>query len=180
MTFESILFARGGGGCEEPEPDYFRDLNLDRVVAAVTAGKEAYDLPPFFYRRLEDADEIAYRQEVMRDLEGPLGERISVFARQMDQVRRQLRTAEESHYRLNGQSWFLSAAGTYSRAVRKLLNDLQHGEPASRGLEGFRDYLAGYTASSPFRMLAVDTEKNRGGARLGALLHAKPGWRGNG
>jgi hypothetical protein len=159
MTFESILFTRAAIGCEEPEPDYFRDLNLDQVVAAVT--KEAPHLPPFFYRRLRDADDIGYRQEVMRDLEGLLGQQIGAFARQMDRMRRQLRTAGESHYRLNRQSWFLAAAGTYTRAVGQLLNDLQQSEPVSRGLRGLHDYLARYTASAGFQMLAADTKKVR-------------------
>lgn len=157
MTFESILFTRAAIGGEEPEPDYFRDLNLDQVVAAVT--KEAPHLPPFFYRQLRDADDIVYRQEVMRDLEGPLGRQIAAFARQMEQVRRQLRTAGESHYRLNGQSWFLTAAGAYTGAIGQLLDDLQHGEPASRGLKGLRDYVARYAASGSFQTLADDTER---------------------
>lgn len=157
MTFESILFARATIRGEELELDYFRDLNLDQVVAAVT--KEAPDLPQFFHRQLRDADDIGYRQEVMRDLEGPLGQQIGAFARQMDQMRRQLRTAGESHYRLNRQSWFLAAAGTYTRAIGQLLNGLQHGEPASSGLRGWRDYLARYAASGSFQMLSADTEK---------------------
>src|SRR5262249_48530043 len=111
---------------------------------------------------------------VMRDLEGPLGRQISDFARQMEQVRRQLRTGAESYFRLNRQSWFLTAAGSYTRAIGQLLDDLQHREAASPGLKGMRDYVARYAASGSFQMLAVDTKEGRDGAGVGPLLHAHP------
>ena len=72
MTFQSILFK----SAEDRPPDgalaqpvFFVDLNLDQIVAAITAGKEEYNLAPFFHWPLRDVDAVLYRHEVMRDLE---------------------------------------------------------------------------------------------------------------
>ena len=73
MTFQSILCWRTPSSIPtEPveTPEFFHDLNIDQIVAAVT-GKDEYDLKPFFYCQLGDIDEIAYRQQVLKDLESP-------------------------------------------------------------------------------------------------------------
>jgi DNA mismatch repair ATPase MutS len=51
------------------EPSFFADLNLDQVVAAVTAGREEYQLRPFFYVPLHDDEAVRYRHDILRDLE---------------------------------------------------------------------------------------------------------------
>ena len=57
MTFQSILFGNHPAGDEAAtaEPDYFRDLNLDRVVRDLTMGRDEYDLTPFFRMPVRDA-----------------------------------------------------------------------------------------------------------------------------
>jgi DNA mismatch repair protein MutS len=128
-------------------------------VAGVT-GKDEYDLKPFFYRQLGDVDEVAYRQEVMKDLEHPgLFARIGAFAEKMQEVRSYLRALEEAYYRLHKQGWLLDAAATYRAAVRQLTTDLTELELRSQGFREFREYLSSDIASEPFTALAADTER---------------------
>ena len=70
MIFQSILFQGSEGLIKTEtlrEPDCFIDLNLDQVIESVTAGKEEYNLKPFFYYPLRDIGSILYRQEIMRE-----------------------------------------------------------------------------------------------------------------
>jgi DNA mismatch repair protein MutS len=72
VRFHSILFDRPENSVdvdEREEPSFFADLNLDQVVESMTAGREEYDLKPFFYAPLHDAAAVQYRHEILRDLE---------------------------------------------------------------------------------------------------------------
>lgn len=78
------------------QPDFLSDLNLDRIIEAVTAHKEEYDLKPFFWTPLRDPELVRYRQEVMRDLEDEaVMACIQAFAEKMRTVRRYLALAEK-------------------------------------------------------------------------------------
>ena len=51
--FRSILFPSATDRVADERlaaPDFFFDLNLDQIIAAITAGKEEYNLKPFFIR----------------------------------------------------------------------------------------------------------------------------------
>ena len=49
------------------EPDFFADFNLDHVLELMTAGREQYELTPFFYAPLHDVAAVRYRHEVLRE-----------------------------------------------------------------------------------------------------------------
>jgi hypothetical protein len=68
MPVISVLSARPGPAGDQPEPSFFHDLNLDQVCAGVTAGREQYDLAPFFRAALRDVAAAEYRHAVFRDL----------------------------------------------------------------------------------------------------------------
>jgi len=157
MPFHSILFDEPNAPVEHDQPGYFTDLNMDQVVAAITAGRGEYELAPFFYTQLRSVSAITYRQEVMRDLEDDaLSASIATFARQMRAMRQHLRQAKSMHYKRQKQSWFLDAAATYCDAVTTLSSDLAGVELGSRGFRAFRDHLAGYAGSEVFVALAAD------------------------
>lgn len=155
--FRSVLFEFSdaeAAGDEIAPPDFFRDLNLDQIVDAVTAGREEYNLNPFFYTRLNDLVAIAYRQEIMRDLEDePLFAGIKSFAERMRKMRGHLAAAKNWHYQFSKERWFLDAVRIYAAAVVELRRDLERARPHSRGLRAFAEYLAQYVQSDRFQTL---------------------------
>ena len=176
--FHSILFehpqsAVGVDGLREP--DFFVDLNLDQVLASMTAGREQYRLEPFFFAPLHQVGAVRYRHEVLRDLEkAEVLEPVRTFAESMRLMRGHLAQAGKLHYRLQKQSWFLDAVEIYCEAVRSLAAGLAERAPGSRGLRGLRGYLDGYAASERFTSLAAGTSALKdalAGVRYAVRIH---------
>jgi DNA mismatch repair protein MutS len=149
------------------EPEYFRDLNIEPIVAAATAGRDEYRLRPFFCRRLVDEDDIAYRQEVMQDLhEARVSAPVGAFAARMQEMRSRLRGSEEAYYRWQKCAWLLDAAARYCAGVRELANALERAAPRSRGFRLLLDFLRDYIGSHEFGALKADAEQTRSALRL--------------
>lgn len=162
MTFRSILYDAPAGGVETEcsEPEFFTDLNLDQVVEAVTAGRPEYDLAPLFYAPLQSVEAIAYRHEVLRDLESTaLLDLLGAFAAAMRAMREQLGQADKLHYRYPRESWFVDAVEGYCDAVCALAADLAQLPLKSRGFLGLSQYLADYIASTDFTALVAETSQ---------------------
>lgn len=159
MPFHSVLYERADTSFERDQPqapDFFHDLQLDQVVAAITAGRQEYDLAPFFQARLHDLDAIAYRQEVMRDLQDKrVMQVVKTFAQQMHAMREQLDLANKRYYRYEKERWFLEAVSQYCEGVARLAQNLRQADPQSRGLRAFAGYLARYVESAPFSTLVT-------------------------
>lgn len=160
--FGGILWppgARPAAGLDELEdPAFFADLNLDQVVESILAGRGEYRLEGFLRAPLRNADAVAYRHEVQRDLDRePVLEAVRAFAQDMRDVRDDLGTARKAHYPRQGQRWFLDAVATYCAAVENLAGVLCTLHPTSRGLLAFRDHLAAYVGSPAFAALAAET-----------------------
>lgn len=140
-------------------PPCFRDLNLDQVIATVVATCPDDELAPFFHAPLRDPDAIAYRQEVMRDLDGvPLREAVTAFGQRMRTMRERLTRIEKLYCKPEKERWFLDAVALYCDAVKRLGQALDHGKPASHGLRALREYLTAYTTSPPFVRLAGEAQ----------------------
>jgi DNA mismatch repair protein MutS len=157
----SILFPRADDALRDglrEEPEVFHDLNLGPVVEAITAGRQEYDLEPFFHARLSGLDEIAYRQEAMRDMEDPtLRRAVASFAERMRTMRERLAVAGKSRYELEKRRWHLGAAEAYTEAVALLAHDLPGVDLSSRALRGFREDLSACARSEAFRTLMDGT-----------------------
>lgn len=176
MAFKSILFQAAENSAEKQiwkEPVYFKDLNLDQIIEAVTAGTQGYDLKPFFYTPLHSEDAIRYRQEVMRDLEcESLFKKIKAFAKciyeiaaRVQQIREHLAQPEgyDCNYLEKGR--FLDSAGIYCEAVERLARDIASMELKSRGLSAFREYISDYIGSEVFTAVQSETNAMKGELR---------------
>lgn len=157
MTFRCILSPSRDGDAKaeasEP-PAYFADLNLDQIIASITAGKQEYNLGPIFYEPLKSSDAIEYRQGVMRDLESDAHyDAVTRFANTMRSVREHLSQAGKLHYKFQKEAWLLDAVELYCRGVESLLSDFREATPSSLGLVDFFTFLDGYVASLAFQRL---------------------------
>jgi DNA mismatch repair ATPase MutS len=141
-------------------PEFFTDLNLDQIVASITAGRDEYNLKPVFYTPLSHVETINYRHNILRDLENrTLFGHIGSFAQKMRSMRDHLGQADKLHYPYQKQRWFLDAVDVYCDAVSCLTRDLTLADLRSRGFLEFRDYLTSYTTSGEFASLLADTQK---------------------
>jgi DNA mismatch repair protein MutS len=164
MTFTSIMSERAedAKGPRPAAPDFFGDLNLDQVVEAIVAGREEYDLRPFFFAPLKTVDAIKYRHEIMQELEvAGVREAIRSFARSMGRTRRFRGISDKMVNKNVREGWFLNAVEAYCEAVSGLAHDLSASSPKSRGLSSFLEYLKKYAESSEFTSLAAETKKVR-------------------
>jgi DNA mismatch repair protein MutS len=163
VRFRSILFDETESGTDanqQEPPEFFTDLNLDQVVASMTAGREEYNLKPFFYTQLKRVEAINYRYDILRDLESQaLFGAIRSFAQEMRTMRSHLAQADKLYYKYQKQSWFVDAVECYCGAVRHLNSDLAEADLNSCGFLAFREYLTSYTESDDFVSLSAETEK---------------------
>jgi hypothetical protein len=163
MSFPSILFARPEDFIDDQQPgeaDFFADLNLDQIIAAVTVGRDEYNLKPFFYYPLNSTDEIEYRHEVMQDLESAaLFEQVKSFTQKMRAVREHLLQADALGHKYQEKAWFLDAVEIYCDAVNCFADYLSYEALKSRGFLAFHKYLADYIRSEGFTLLLAETKK---------------------
>jgi DNA mismatch repair protein MutS len=160
MPFRSILFEKGDA---PTAPDraaaspVLADLNLDQIGSALTAGRQEYDLMPFFLSPLQDESAIYYRHDVLRDLRGDAVRTvITTYAHALAAMRQSLAQAGRLHHRYQRQRWFLDAASTYGQAVRSLTEQLRDLPLNSAGLRSLRDYLETYLQSGSYQQLTAD------------------------
>jgi DNA mismatch repair protein MutS len=157
--FGSILFERDDVDVDgAQEPSFFADLNLDQVLASITAGRDEYDLTQFFYAPLRSVAAVEYRHEVFRDLEqDEVRGAVRAFADRMQRMRRHLGPAKKQRYKHEKERWFLDAAAIYCDAIPALARALVELDLGSRGFQRLRGYVTRYTASERFTSLAAET-----------------------
>ena len=141
-------------------PACFGDLNLDQVITAITAGRDAYGLRPFFHAPLTDVDAVAFRHEVFLDLEDePLRTALEAFARTLRHMREHLEQAGTLRDVHQQRRLHLDAAHGYCAGVTRLAAALRANAPRSRGLRLIARYLAALVASSAFDALQAEAAR---------------------
>jgi DNA mismatch repair protein MutS len=163
VRFGSILFEQPTDAAEQAEDSFFTDLNLDQVFNAVAADLSDYDLAPFFRMPMRSKRAVAYRHDILRDLESAaVSAAVAGFAERMREMRRHLAQARKLRHKYQKEHWFLDAASIYGDAVTALAGALTATELQSRGFVAFRDYLAAYTRSAGFTGLVAEIGKVTG------------------
>lgn len=159
----SILFRRPAdrvGDDALSAPEFFADLNCDQIVDAIIAGKDEYNLKPFFHACLTHVEAIHYRQEVMQDLaRAPLYDHVTSFARKMREIREHLVQVKKMYYQEQKQAWFLNGVDIYCQAIKSFSAELATLDLQSRGFLAFRDYLDEYSRSARLNALLSQTKK---------------------
>lgn len=152
----SVLFDRdpGADGEQDAAPDFFADLNLDQVVAAITQSRESYRPAPFLHVMLSTPDAIVYRQEVMRDVQLlPVRKAVNDFAAALVEVRARLARAGRRGYRRQQQRWFVDAASLYVSELESFTDAIRTASAKSSGLGRVRDYCIELVAAPEFGAL---------------------------
>lgn len=134
-----------------------RDLNLDQIVGAVTAGHEHLELEPVFETPLHDHEEIAFRQAVMRDLEtDAVMHTMRDFVAGIRDMRSILDRSGKMYYRRQKERVFVDAASRYATIVAQLTRGLAEINPTSRALRALAAYMAGYDDGAAMGRLRSD------------------------
>jgi DNA mismatch repair protein MutS len=161
--FYSILFENPAdriGDDSLQAPEFFADLNCDQIVDAITAGRDEYNLKPFFHACLQRVEAIDYRHEVMQDLErAPLYERVSSFAAKMREVREHLVRTQKMYYKEQKEAWFLDGVEIYCEIIKSFAAELADSDLRSRGFLAFRDYLDNYSRSTHFNSVLLQAKR---------------------
>jgi DNA mismatch repair ATPase MutS len=169
----SILYAAGADNPSGPLADhrFAVDLNLDQIFAALNAGREQLDLASVFYAPLGQVDDVAYRHEVLADLERPpVRAEVRDFGRGMRQSREILALARSMRSHWQQERLFVDAVSAYCGAVISFATALPSLRPRSRGMRAFTEYLSAYCSSRDFRALA--DEAGEVVTKLGAVRYA--------
>lgn len=164
--FRSILFDRAQDAADAAAramPDCFPDLNLDQLVDSLTAGRDDYDLAPFFYAPLRRVESVAYRHAALRDLDGTaLAGHVERFAEQLRRMRGFLARAGKLHHPYQQRRWILDAVSVYCGAVDALDRDLSGAQMSSAAFNGLRRHLHDYANRADFRSLVQETRTLKG------------------
>jgi hypothetical protein len=163
MIMHSMLFenpADSAANAATTEPGFFGDLHLDQIVDAITAGRQEYDLKPFFYAALHSIDAIEYRHEIFRELENKaLYDCVVAFEKKMQVMRAHLARAKKLYYDYQKERFSLDSMILYCEAVEELARDLAKIGTRSRAFTAFRGYLSGYVQSDAFTSLLSEARE---------------------
>jgi DNA mismatch repair ATPase MutS len=146
----SILF-KNPTKLNENQPEYFYDLNLDKIIEQIVAIKPKYNLKSYFFTTLNNLEDIEYRHKVLMDLENAKNFNIfDKFCSQFETVNDLLAKSQKSFYKYEKQFCFLNAVNNYCNAIFYLQKESLELDFKSQGLKAFINYLSNYTKKPDF------------------------------
>ena len=168
--FASILFNTPSGTqlrLNQQPPEFFHDLNLDKIVESAAAGTAAADLRPYYYTPLTDPDCIRYRQQIMADLDNPnlcflirkFTAVLLVLDQKMDEIQQSLNDPLSGQNDPMTRCQCLHYASQYCSALRELSEALPAHSLRSAGLTDFAKYVQDYLDSDSFCKLEADAKE---------------------
>ena len=159
MEFNSILFLNLNNLCHKQSTEVIHDLNLSKVFDSCIIGKEEYSLMEFFVCPLCTKDEVEYRQEIMKDIDGKkLYQILNQFSLHMKESKEWKRNAERAHYNNLSAIFHLKAIRSYLDAIIKLQREMSNLVLNSVGMKAFLLFITKYTESIEFREMYNATE----------------------
>lgn len=105
----------------DPLPEFFSDLNLDQLIDEIGHGFEPYDLREYYYRMPNKKEDILYRQEVLRELDPEMEEKVTAFYRAVKKAQTYEQYARDTEDRESSAHWHVLAAYTYYAALDELM-----------------------------------------------------------
>jgi DNA mismatch repair protein MutS len=136
------------------------DLHLDQVIRGIARGRDDYDLRPAFHAPLRDPADVAYRQDVFRDLaDARLRAELEAFCQAMRRSRRRQVRAAALRNPLQSRRLRLDAAAIYCSAVEALAVALERRGRAAAGLRAVAAHLRAHLASGAFAALRDEVRR---------------------
>lgn len=155
---------------EAPEPAYFADLQLDRLIDAVLNERDQHNLRPAFLGRLTDAPAIERRQSVLADLEDDgLRSAMRAFCDGLARCEQQFALAARLRHPPQAQRWRLNAVAAYAEVIEAVTDALTQAAPASAGMRDWLAWLRDYRADPGFTAMATGARALR--TELGELQY---------
>lgn len=144
------------------QPACFGDLNLDAVLAVVTAGLEEYDLGAMFAQPLPDVASVVYRQSVFADLEvDGVREALTAFVDGLRAVRRQVAAVDGIEGVHERSSRGLDAIIRYRDVLTALSEGLDRHPPRAPALIGLAEALHDHLVDDEFTSMCHEARQLR-------------------
>ncbi len=135
----------------EKEPSFFKDLKLDIIVKALFSAKDDQYLIPYFYTKLNNKEEVLYRQDVFKDFyDLDFYQNFKIYIQHI----LSMSTIYNEAY-LDNESWYTRSKiaklmDDYDDTLNKFKDFLIESKPKSEALNNLLAYIKTYLNSNEY------------------------------
>lgn len=149
-----LIRAESGARQEEPAPVIFNDLNLKQVMEAVFPNGSDEPLRKFFFMPVPNEQLLAYRSDVMRNLQEPsVRTAFADFQSCIGETKRCMLHSKQVHHSAQKSRYALDAAAAYCAGIQKLCRAFDSLPLWSEGLARFAAELRAYESTEEFTVM---------------------------